>query len=122
MSCFKVILEGRCFEGGIDGQAEMVGFYTTVGIVATTRQEFGQELENALHGAIKKSGLRVVNRPYQKSFCKISTVYSAESRSSFAELGGVTFFNESSLQSVFSNLTRLFLSTFQPRELVKIRL
>jgi hypothetical protein len=121
MSCLKVILEGHCFSGEINGQKVIIGFYSTVGIVATTNQEFAQELEEALHVVIKKNGLGVLGRVHQKSFCRILEIYSVENRSSFAELGGMTLFRENMLQLAFSSLVGMFLAMSKSRKLVKVR-
>jgi hypothetical protein len=121
MSLFKVLLEGHCFAGKIDDQQMLIGFYTTVGIVATTRQEFAHALEEALDAAIKENGLRALRRSFRKSFCRVSEVYLVDSQISFANLGGMTFFHESELEMVYSNLVRIFLSAFKPRDIVKGR-
>lgn len=121
MSYLKVILEGHCFFGMIEDQSGAMGFYTTVGIVAVTRQDFAHELEEALDFAIKKNGLHTSSRPLQKSFCRISEVYSVDSSNAFSDVGGMTFFHESSLEVAVANLTRIFLTAFKSRDLVKIR-
>lgn len=120
MNSYKVMLEGRCFSACIDGRERLLGFYTTVELMAHNHQELKRVLEVALISIIEANGLRVLNRPHQMSFCRIQNVYSIDNQKSFAEQGGITLFYEKHFNSVFLNLIRIFFTTFRSNEMVKL--
>lgn len=120
MSCFKVVLEGRCFGAGEEQNGDVLGFYATVGVVADTSQEFAREVQVALDMILKQNGLRSLNRPLCKSYCRVSEVYSVKKSSEIATLRGASFFHENASQIVLSILLWLYLSIFKPNELVQV--
>ncbi|HYD82104.1 MAG TPA: hypothetical protein VEC06_20050 [Paucimonas sp.] len=121
MGCYKVMLEGRCFLAKTEKEEEIVGFFATIGISATTRQEFFEKIESGLNGVIEANSLNVLRESLKKSFCKISAVYVVEGTNDFAGLGGITLFSESALQPILANFIRIYLSVVKPHELVNIK-
>lgn len=115
------MLEGHFFVARVDEERKTLGFFTTVGIVAATRQEFAKELEEALDAVIKKNKIQKSDVAFKKSFCRISEVYEVYNSNSFADLGGMTYFNENWWQIAFSNFLKICLSLYKSHEIIKLK-